>query len=53
MKIITTGQTFLLNYKLSRFLKQPGEFARIFLPLDASSNKNPKYYEILNYRVSN
>jgi hypothetical protein len=35
MKIITTGQFFLTNYKLSSFLKQPGKFELIFPPWNA------------------
>jgi hypothetical protein len=52
MKFIITGQIFLLNYKLSRFLKWPGKCALNFLSCDLSSNQNSKYSEISNYRVS-
>jgi hypothetical protein len=38
MKIVTTGQNFLSNYKLLVFLKEPDKFVWLFLPWDRSSN---------------
>jgi hypothetical protein len=40
MKIINTGQAFLSNYDLSRFLKQLGKYVQFLLPWDVSSKKN-------------
>jgi hypothetical protein len=39
MKIITTGQMFLLNYELLSFSKQPGKFMSVFLLWDVSQTK--------------